>query len=260
MKLARVRSGSGPPLVLLHGSGVDSGRWASVLPGFARQFTVYAVDRTGHGKSADRPYYWIEDEFDDLVELVDEIGDDSATLVGHSYGALCALGAAARGAPLARLVLYEPPLAAAPGAYCPPGLIETMREAIARADPDAAACAFAITVLGMTLSDIERRQRLGLWAGTAARAGIILRELESVARYAMQAARFATCRQRTLLLVGSDSPREYHATASTLAAILPAARIQLLGRQGHNAIDAAPELFVATVLDFVAATPRSQPK
>ncbi|MBV9863480.1 MAG: alpha/beta hydrolase [Alphaproteobacteria bacterium] len=244
----------------VHGSGTDGTRWAPVLAGFASRFTVHAVDRRGHGKSPDRADYRIEDEFDDLVAVLDEVGGEPATVVAHSYGALCALGAACRGPAIARLVLYEPPLPASPGAYYPPGLIEAMRAAIERGDPDAAATAFATTVLGMSAAELGRRRRLGLWAGMAAGAAIILRELESVARLEMQAYRFAACGRPTLLLVGADSPAEYHATGAALAAALPCSRIRLLDGQGHRAIDAAPELFVATVLDFVAATPAAQPK
>ena len=253
--LARRRIGGGPPLALVHGSGTDSARWAPVLPALTGRFTVHAVDRRGHGKSADRPGYRIEDEFDDLVELLDEIGGDDTTVVAHSYGALCALGAACRGARIARLVLYEPPLAASADAYCPPGLIETMRAAIDGGDPDRAATAFATAVLGIAEPEVERRRRLGLWDAMASGAPLIVRELASVARYAMQAPRFAACLQPTLLLVGADSPAEYHATAKALATVLPDSHMRLLERQRHDAIDRAPGLFVATVLDFVAATP-----
>ncbi|MBV8889290.1 MAG: alpha/beta hydrolase [Alphaproteobacteria bacterium] len=252
--LARSRIGNGPPIVLVHGSGTDRGRWAPVLRPLADRFAVHAVDRRGHGESADRADYRIEDEFGDLAALLDGIGDDRTTVVAHSYGALCALGAASRNAPVGRLVLYEPPLAASPEAYCPPGLIAAMRAAIDRGDPEAAAAAFASGVLGMGRPEIERRRRLGLWDPMVAGIRIVLRELESVARYAMQAPRFAACAQPTLLLVGGNSAAEYHATAAALVAVLPNSRVQLLQGQGHRAIDTAPELFVTAVLEFIDAT------
>jgi pimeloyl-ACP methyl ester carboxylesterase len=36
-------------------------------------------------------------------------GGDPVDVFGHSYGAVCALGAASPGAPVRRLALYEPP-------------------------------------------------------------------------------------------------------------------------------------------------------
>ncbi len=37
------RSGTGPPLVLVHGTTADHTRWIRVLPLFKRHFTVYAL-------------------------------------------------------------------------------------------------------------------------------------------------------------------------------------------------------------------------
>ncbi|HTZ36842.1 MAG TPA: hypothetical protein VMB84_12495, partial [Stellaceae bacterium] len=121
-----------------------------------------------------------------------------------------------------------------------------------------AAAAFATALLGLDAAEIERRRRLGLWAGMAAGAAVVLRELESVARYAMQAKRFASCRQPTLLLVGAASPPEYQATAEALGAVLAQAQIRRLDGEGHAAIDRAPALFVAAVRGFAGGTP--QPK
>ena len=42
-----VRTGDGPPLVLVHGTTADRTRWKPVLPALEDRFTVYAVDRRG---------------------------------------------------------------------------------------------------------------------------------------------------------------------------------------------------------------------
>ncbi len=44
-------SGSGPPLVLLHGWALHSGLFATLLPALAARHRVYAVDLPGHGHS-----------------------------------------------------------------------------------------------------------------------------------------------------------------------------------------------------------------
>ena len=145
---------------------------------------------------------------------------------------------------------HEPPLAAFPGDYCPPGLLDRMRQALERGDREGAAVAFAETIFGLTDADIVRRRRLDLWPAMVEQAPVILRELENVARYAMGASRFAACASPTLLLVGERSPTEYHATARALLECLPNARRRLIPGQAHGAIDAAPELFVAAVVEF----------
>src|SRR5579871_4413329 len=88
--IAFQRSGTGPPLVLAHGTTADHTRWAPVLPAFEQYFTVYAPDRRGRGDSGDAEQYVIEWEFEDIVALVSSI-DEPVFLLGHSYGALCSL-------------------------------------------------------------------------------------------------------------------------------------------------------------------------
>ena len=111
-EIAYEQSGNGPPLVLVHGSVVDRGIWelGDVRSTFAEHTTVYAMDRRYHGDSGSPDQYSGEPEpqFDDVVAVVDRL-DDPVTLIGHSYGALVALGAAPRIDNLRSLILYEPP-------------------------------------------------------------------------------------------------------------------------------------------------------
>ena len=50
--LAYTRSGTGAPLVLLHGIGLDRRSWDPVVPALSRHFDVIAVDLPGFGASA----------------------------------------------------------------------------------------------------------------------------------------------------------------------------------------------------------------
>lgn len=101
------RSGLGTPLVLVHGTAADHRRWAPVLPSFEQRFTVCAVDRRGRGSSGDTAGYSVEREFDDVAAVVESLGEQ-VHLLGHSYGALCALEAALRTPDVRSLTLYEP--------------------------------------------------------------------------------------------------------------------------------------------------------
>src|SRR3712207_6694772 len=118
--IAYWRSGEGPPLVLVHGTAADHGRWRPVLPAFEERFAVCAVDRRGRGGSGDSEDYAIEREFEDVAAVVDSLGEP-AFLVGHSYGALCALEAALLTPNVRKMVLYEPPMDASGGGVNPPG-------------------------------------------------------------------------------------------------------------------------------------------
>src|SRR5438270_592473 len=91
--IATTRTGHGPPLVLVHGTTADHTRWAPLLPVLDELFTVHAVDRRGRGASGDDPDHAIEREFEDVAAVVDAIAEP-VHLLGHSYGAICALEAA----------------------------------------------------------------------------------------------------------------------------------------------------------------------
>ena len=43
--------GSGPPLLLTHGNGLNAGMWASVVPHLRRSFHCHGLDFRGHGAS-----------------------------------------------------------------------------------------------------------------------------------------------------------------------------------------------------------------
>ena len=51
MKLSLESSGSGEPLVLIHGMGSASTAWKLIRPELSKKFTVITVDLPGHGKS-----------------------------------------------------------------------------------------------------------------------------------------------------------------------------------------------------------------
>lgn len=55
LKVAYERVGEGPPLVLVHGAGVDGRMWQPQLSALADEFTVVAWDEPGAGRSDDVP-------------------------------------------------------------------------------------------------------------------------------------------------------------------------------------------------------------
>ncbi len=107
--IAYRRAGSGPPLVLVHGTGGTHVRWAPVLPSLEKHFTVYAVERRGRGESGDGPEYAIEREFEDVAAIIDAVGGE-VNLLGHSYGGICSVEASLLTRNIHHLVLYEPPI------------------------------------------------------------------------------------------------------------------------------------------------------
>src|SRR5262245_18789348 len=88
------RTGSGPPLVLVHGSLNDRTVWRAVLPAFEQRHTVFAMYRRGRNDSGPPAEHALERQFEDVAAVIEAAGEP-VDLLGHSYGARCALGAAA---------------------------------------------------------------------------------------------------------------------------------------------------------------------
>jgi pimeloyl-ACP methyl ester carboxylesterase len=67
--IAYQRSGTGKPLLLVHGTTADHSRWARLLPRFEQYFTVYVMDRRGCGGRTDSPDYNILREAEDVTAV-----------------------------------------------------------------------------------------------------------------------------------------------------------------------------------------------
>jgi pimeloyl-ACP methyl ester carboxylesterase len=103
------RFGSGPGLVLLHGSMSSGAHHTELAQSLADAFTVYVPDRRGRGLSG--PYAErdpLAEELEDLSALL--TATDATHLWGLSSGAVIALHAARTMPAIAKVALFEPPL------------------------------------------------------------------------------------------------------------------------------------------------------
>lgn len=249
-KIAYARSGDGSPLVLVHGTAADHTRWASILAALEQRFTVYAMDRRGRGASGDSTDHTIAREFDDIVELVDSIGDP-VVLLGHSYGAICLLEAALRANRVRKLVLYEPPIPAGLPVHRP-GAAERLQVLLDKGDKDGVVTVFLTEIVHMPEAEIRILQSQSSWNGRLAAAHTIPRELRAVDGYRFDPVRFKEFMMPTLLLLGGDSPALLKAAIDTVHAVLPSSRLVILPGQKHVAMNTAPALFLNEVLSFLA--------
>lgn len=85
-----VATGSGTPLVLVHGVTLSMRTWVrqlQMLP--ARGFRVIAVDQRGHGgSSVGTAAHGVEHLGDDLMHVLEDLDLRDAILVGHSMGGI----------------------------------------------------------------------------------------------------------------------------------------------------------------------------
>jgi non-heme chloroperoxidase len=86
-----LQGGRGEPVLLLHGYSDSGGAWAPVLPHLPAEWRVAAPDQRGHGRS-ERPAgdYAMTTFAADAARLLDALGWERATVVGHSMGGMIA--------------------------------------------------------------------------------------------------------------------------------------------------------------------------
>ncbi|HSL76972.1 MAG TPA: alpha/beta hydrolase [Candidatus Limnocylindrales bacterium] len=98
--------GSGDPLVLLHGGAVDSRFFEHNVGPLAEHFRVIATDLWGHGRTADREGPFSLESFStDVAALIEQVGEGSAHVLGHSIGAAVALDLTMRRPELVRQLI-----------------------------------------------------------------------------------------------------------------------------------------------------------
>lgn len=91
-------SGSGSPLLLMHGWGCDHTTVASIAATAARTHTVYNIDLPGFGASPEPDSNWTVEDYATLMEgLIVRLGLKSPVLIGHSFGGRVAIVMASRG-------------------------------------------------------------------------------------------------------------------------------------------------------------------
>ena len=248
-RIAFSRHGSGPPLLLVHGTTASARRWDTLVPRFAERFTVAAMDRRGRGGSGDATAYHLRREAEDIAAVAAALGP-SVGVVAHSYGALCSLEAATLSSTFRRLVLYEPPVPGG-GPIIAPGVPERMQTMIAAGDLEAALVLFMREGPKMPEPELEKYRQLPMWKTRIELMPTVPRELLFDEDYGLDAERLAGIGIPVLLLLGGDSPPMFREGAERLDAILPDSRIEVMPGQQHIAMDLAPEMFLEKVLPFL---------
>jgi esterase len=96
MKLNFKKSGSGPPLVILHGLFGSLDNWSSIAKELVDHFTLYLVDQRNHGDSPHDEVWNYAVMVEDLKELLDAEGLEKIYLMGHSMGGKTAMNFAVK--------------------------------------------------------------------------------------------------------------------------------------------------------------------
>jgi len=249
--IAYYRSGTGSPLILVPGTGAANPvAWTDVIPALEEHFRVYAVDRRGHGESEDSPTYAVEREFEDIAAIADSLGEP-INLLGHSFGALCALEAALRTRNIRKLILYEPAIPLPGVAIYPEGVIDRLQLLLDAGDREAVLTTLYREVVMLPAHEIEQLRSSPAWSARMATAHTLPREARAEEQYKFDAQRFKDLQTPTLFLLGGDSPPFLKAATEAIHAALPNSRVAVMPGQQHIAMYTAPDLFLHNVLTFL---------
>jgi len=239
-----LRRGSGPGLVITHGSVATSEQWIPATDHLAEHFTCFVHDRRGRGRSGDAAAYDLATEVADIAAML-AVAGSGAHLLGHSYGALCTL-AYAETQPLdGTLVLFEPPLAV-DGPVAGPRLA-TYRELVAAGDLDAAFEFALVNFVRVPAEAVPMIRQTPLWDACAPLTPTWVRELEQIDELGDDLKHYAAITASTHLIAGTATTPFLFESAHALVDVIPEAGITELPGLDHFAHLVDPAGFAAVV-------------
>ena len=252
-------SGTGPPVVLLHGFTGSGGTWDPLRDALGERHTTIAIDLPGHGRSGapDDPARHALDRFaDDLATVLDELGTSRVALLGYSLGGRAALRFAIRHPDRLAALIVE---SASPG----------IAGATERASRLAADRALADTIeRDGVAAFVAWWERLPLWESQASlpedvRARLHSQRLDNRPRGLANSLRGAGAgveppvldRLAMLdvpaLIIAGALDEKYVAAGEEMAAAIPGAHVAIVPDAGHAAHLERPEAFAALVSGFL---------
>jgi len=258
-------SGSGEPVVLVHGSWSDHHNWALVAPELARNHRVVTYDRRGHSQT-ERPVdvrSRRQDE-DDLGALIEQIDCVPAHLVGTSFGGATVLGLASRRPELVRSVsVHEPPLISlvaedeslAPLVQQTGASLVRVVSQLQKGDVEGGARRFMEEVAlgpgGWELLPESLRET------AVANAPAFLGEAMDPEGFVIDPEALQELPFALQLTQGTDSPEWLRSIVAELAQIADDATVHTFIGAGHAPHLTSPADFVTVVSDFIAQSARS---
>lgn len=251
--------GSGPPVVIVHGSWTDHTVWQTVADELMGSFHVIGYDRRGYSRSG-RPEgaRTRRDDEDDLAVMIEKLAGGHAHVVASSFGGLVTLGLAARRPDLLRSIcIHEAPSIALAGSG------ETGRLA---ADATVGMARVAEQIEAGDAAGGARRfvEELALGPGAWEALPEAVRTLfvDNAPAFAaeqrdgswsdLDTDELAANRPRLLLTKGTVGPRWLQALQDRLSAALPYADTAVVEGAGHSPHMTHPRQFAEILGAFMA--------
>lgn len=244
-------TGSGHPVVLIGGAFNDRSTTAGLAQALAPHYQVATYDRRGRGDSGDESIdFSVDREMDDLEAVIGHLGG-TASVFGHSSGAVLALEAAIRDLPVDKVAAYEPP-------FIPEGsrprpavdVAERLARFVETDDRDGATALYQTEVIGLPSEMVQGMRRSEMWS-------YFTRLSHSLPYdYALfdpgcpvPDVRLAHIEVPTLVIAGSNTFPWLDTAAQEVARVVPSARYLSLEGQDHGVLQ-QPEALLTCLQDF----------
>jgi pimeloyl-ACP methyl ester carboxylesterase len=226
--LAYDERGSGPAVVLVHGTATARTVWRELVEALGDGVRSIAYDRRAYGDSgAPQPYggTTVGEQADDLAELIEGLEAAPALIFGHELGALAALDVAVRRPALTRgVVLIEPPMLW----LVPDGTdaVGDLREAVtvgARENGSAGAVrAYLEAVGGVYVADLLGQERMD---AALASPRAFAADLAAAASWSAGRKEIRAIATPVTLVSGTRSSHARQGATGALAELLPSGRL-----------------------------------
>jgi pimeloyl-ACP methyl ester carboxylesterase len=239
-----LRRGTGPALVITHGSVATAEQWYPAVEHLAQHFTCFVHDRRGRGHSGDATTYDLSTEVADIAAMM-AVAGPGAHLLGHSYGALCTLAYAETHPLDGTLLLFEPPLAVdgpVAGAALP-----AYRELVAAGDLDGAFAFALVNFVRLPTAAIPEIRKTPIWDACVPLTPTWVRELEQIDALGDDLKHYASITAPTHIIAGTATTPFLYKSAHTLLDVIPHATITDLPGRDHFAHLVDPAAFAAVV-------------
>ncbi len=245
-------TGSGQPVVLIGGAFNDRSTTAGLAEMLAPYYRAVTYDRRGRGDSGDESLdYTADREVDDLEAVIAYLGG-TASLFGHSSGAVLALEAAIRHLPVDKVAAYEPPFIPEGSRPRPaPDVAERLARFVEADDRDGATALYQTEVIGLPSSMVEGMRQSEMWSFFTRLANSLPYD------YALfepgcpiPNARMAHIEVATLVIAGSNTFPWLARAAKEVATAVPGSSYLSLEGQDHGILQ-QPEALLTCLREFL---------
>ena len=241
-------AGKAPPVVLIHGVGMQSAAWGPQIEALSETHHVIALDMPGHGGSdrihsgADLPVF-----LDWLLVVLDALRVERVSLAGHSMGALIAGGfAVCHPDRVARVALLN-------GVFCRDA--KASKSVIERAELIGTGSFDLDTPLrrwfGDTPTDRAARGHVAQWLSEVDIDGYATAYGAFARGDALYADGFGRIKCPLLALTGQDDPNSTPAMSQAMAEAAPYGRAVIIENHRHMVNLTAPDAVNAALTDWL---------